>query len=204
MVHDRFATGGGEHQGAETEEGAGRNLEFHVNPAAGAGLGIHRTEFATTTEDEGHHVTLRGFRAVDRQGFDWLALDAINLLHDDGGLTHGEFEAFAAHRFDEDAQVHEATAGHLPRVIPRDAVDAEGDVLFEFLDEALADLAAGDELSVATSKRRIVDAEGHGHSGLVDTDRSHGTGVLKVGDGLFSKTTPLTQTTCLFRSILTL
>lgn len=63
------------------------------------------------------------------------------------------------------------------------AVHAEGDVLLEFLDEAFADLAAGDELAVASGEGRIVDAEGHGHGGLVDADGRHRTGVLDVGDG---------------------
>jgi hypothetical protein len=86
VVQNDIAIGGGEHQGAQTEESAGRNLKFHVNPATGASLGVHRAEFATTTEDEGHYIALEGFGAIDSQNLDGLALCfSTEVLHS----THG-------------------------------------------------------------------------------------------------------------------
>ena len=103
---------------------------------------------------------------------------------DDVGFADADLVAFAAHVFEEDAQVHEAAAGDGEFFGGGARVDAEGDVAFEFLAEAVADLAAGDVLAVAAGEGAVVDAEGHGHCGFVDGDGGQARGAVGAGDGV--------------------
>jgi hypothetical protein len=76
-----------------------------------------------------------------------------------------------------------AAAGHFEHVGVSGVVDAQGDVLQQFLFEALADLAAGDVLAFTTGQRRGVDHEVHGQGRLVDRDRLHAFEAVRVAQG---------------------
>ena len=94
---------------------------------------------------------------------------------------------FAAHRLDQDGQVHLAAAHDAERVGRGRILDLEGDVLEQLAVEAVADLAGGDVLALLAGKRRVVDREGHLDRGVVDLDkgqRLHLAGVAqRVADG---------------------
>ena len=75
-----------------------------------------------------------------------------------------------------------ATAGHFEYVGIAGVVDTQGNVLEQFLLEALADLAAGHELAFAAGERRGVDHEVHGQRGFVHRNRRHALGALGVAD----------------------
>ncbi len=72
------------------------------------------------------------FGYVDDEHFDGLALVAVEFLEDDLGLGDLKLEAFAAHVFDEDAEVKQAAAGDAERVGGAGVFDAEGDVGLQF------------------------------------------------------------------------
>ncbi len=76
-----------------------------------------------------------------------------------------------------------ATTSHFEHVGVARVGDAQGDVLQQFLLEALANLAAGDVLAFAAGQRRGVDHEVHGQRGLVDRDRLHAFETLGVAQG---------------------
>ncbi len=114
---------------------------------------MHRCHFTLAAR---HHVDhLRGelFRHVDGQFFDRLALLSVNLLVDNLRLAHLQFVTFAAHRFDEDGEVKHAAAANNPRVARLVALHTQGEVLFEFLFEAVVDVARGAELTLFAEER---------------------------------------------------
>ena len=61
--------------------------------------------------------------------------------------------------------------------------DAQGHVVLQFAMQALADLAAGDELAFAADQRRGVHLEVHGQRRLVDRDGLEAFGGDRVADG---------------------
>src|SRR5205085_9414429 len=62
--------------------------------------------------------------------------------------------------------------------------DAQRDVALELRVEALAKLAAGDELSFAPGEWAVVHAERHAKGGLLDADGRKGPWIGSVGDGV--------------------
>ena len=68
-------------------------------------------------------------------------------------FADGELVALAAHVFDEDAQVQQAAAGDFEGVLVGGFLDLEGDVAFQFLEEAFAEVAAGDVFAFLADER---------------------------------------------------
>ncbi len=59
---------------------------------------------------------------------------------------------------------------------------AESHVRFQLLEQAVAELPAGDVSSSLADERRIVDAKDHVQSRLVDEDGGQRLGVIEVGN----------------------
>ena len=62
---------------------------------------------------------------VDREAFGGLMQGVVDLAQQHGGLSHGEFEALAAHCFDEDRQLQLASTLDFPGVGPLGGHDPE-------------------------------------------------------------------------------
>ena len=108
VVHDGLALGGGEDASAHTDEGSGGDFEDAMGDAVASG--IHRDEFAFSFADDLHDGADGVIGAVDDEFFEWFALDAFDFAFDDDGAADSELEAFAAHGFEEDAEMEEASA----------------------------------------------------------------------------------------------
>ena len=178
---DRLALGGGQQVGAEAHEAARRDLELQERPVA-ARFHPHEGGLAPRGELDGGAHEL--FGDLDGEFLDGLAALAADGLVQHLGLAHLQFEALAAHRLDEHRQVQDAAAVDHEGIGIQARLDAEGEVLFQFLLEALLDVAGGHELAVLAEERGVVDHEQHRHRGLVDGDRGEGLRVLDVGDGV--------------------
>jgi hypothetical protein len=107
---------------------------------------------------------------------------AIDLLDDYARASDRQFIPFAAHRFEQDRQVQFAASGNQEAVGVRSLLDAQRHVGQQLLAQALADLAAGDELAFGAGVRRVVDHEGHVQRRLVDAQHRQRFGFLGVGD----------------------
>ena len=111
-------------------------------------------------------------------------LAVLILLEDDLGTAHGKLEAFAAHGLDEDGHLELAAALDQEGVLVGGVFHAHGHVAQAFAVQAVADHAALHQLAFTAGQGRGVDAEAHGHGGLVHADARQGAGVLAGADGV--------------------
>ena len=109
---------------------------------------------------------------------------AVDGLGNHLGLTHGQFEAFAAHLLHEDSQGELATALNFPRVRTLGGQNLDGHVTDQLAVQAVLHLTCGDLCALdAASQRGGVNTDGHGDRRIVHLDQRQGLGVLSVGEG---------------------
>ena len=180
--HNALALGVGKELVAVAEQAARRDEEFDLHAGA----------------DRRHldHVALAGADLLDDRA-DALSghvhdqtLDGLALLAVDGLVQHArgrdlELIALAAHGLDEDGQRHFAAARDVEGVHRAlDLGHAQRNVLERFAEQALAQLAGGDELAVAARKGGIVDGEGHLHRRRGDLHKGQRLHALGRADGV--------------------
>src|SRR5690606_30621779 len=97
-----------------------------------------------------------------------------------------ELVAFAAHRLDQDAKVQFAAAADDEAVRLIAVLDAQGDVLPDFVEQALAQAARGAEadFAFAPRKRGCIDAEGHADSRFFDRNRRQAFRDFGIANGV--------------------
>ena len=93
----------------------------------------------------------------------------------DDDLRHRnlEFEAFAAHFFDEDGEMQLAAASDAEHIGAVCFGNVQGDVALRFLLETCPELAAGDRIAIFAGEGRIVDEEHHFQGWFFDLDERH-------------------------------
>ena len=167
-VHDALAVGVGQELAAIAEQAAAGHTELDAG-AAVHHLHVHQDGLAGA--QSGHDVALIDLGHVDD--------NALHRLHDLAVLLVGQnvrgadlqLIALAAHRLDQDGQVHFAAAHDAEGIVRGGILDLQGDVLQQLTHQAVTDLAGGDVLALLAGKRGIVDREGHFHRGIVDLDK---------------------------------
>ena len=164
----------------EADEAARRDAVLDAHAAAAVVL--HVLELALAAAQRFHHAALVAFVDVDGQRFERLVHDAVDGLGEHARLADRELVAFAAHVLDEDREMQLAAARDAEHVGVGGHVDAQRDVALELAHEALADLAAGDELAFLAGERRGVHLEVHDERGLVDRDRRQRVGLVDLVD----------------------
>ena len=178
---NRLALAGGEEVGAKAHETAGRDLELQQRPVTARFHPYESGLAARGDLDRGAHELLGN---LDGEFLDRLAALAADGLVQHLGLADLQLEALTAHRFDEHRQMEDAAAVDHEGIGIQARLDAEGEVLFQFLLQAFLDVAGGHELAVLAEERGVVDHEEHRHGRLVDGDRGEGFRILDVGDGV--------------------
>ena len=167
--------------GLEADQATRGNVVFQ--PGAALAVGFHVGQFAATAADFFHHAALVFVFQVDGEVFIRLALLAVDFLVHHARLADGQLEAFAAHVFQQDGEVQFATAGDAEHVGVAGFIDAQRDVDQQFLGQAFADLAAGDELAFGAGQRRRVDHEVHVQRRFVHRQHRQADRVFAVADG---------------------
>ena len=109
---------------------------------------------------------------------------ALHLALDHAGHADAHLEAFAAHVFEEDAQMHQASSRDHEFFRSFTLLDLQGHVAFQFLVEAILELARGDKLAFTSNEGTVIDPEGHMQGGFIDEDRRQGGWILEAGDGV--------------------
>ena len=120
---------------------------------------------------------------------DGKLLDGFAALSVDGfvqhlGLADLEFEAFAAHGFDEHRKVQHTAAEYHEGIGVQARFHAQGQVLFQLAVQAVLDVAGRDVFAVFPEEGGIVDGKEHAHRGFVHGDGRQGLRVFEVGDGV--------------------
>ena len=144
----------------ESDQATRRNPVFDAHAALAVRL--HVLQLAAAAAEFFHDAALMGFLDIDGEQLVGLKLDAVGLLEDYARAGDGQFVAFAAHVLQQDGQVQFAAAGDEEDIGVGRVFDAQGDIGEQFLVEAFADLAAGDELAFLAGEGRGVDLEVHG------------------------------------------
>ena len=152
---------------------------------AGAG-GAHIGHFAFALRDFIDHGAGIGVVDIDGDFLDRLQLFAILGTHQHPRAADGQFEAFAAHGFDQHAELQFAAAGHFEIAIAGFG-DLERDIAFGFAQQALTDDAALHLVAFAAGIGAVIDRDGHGQGRRVDgvagNGRVHGQIAQGVGNG---------------------
>ena len=138
MVHDGRALRGVEQPRPQADQPAGRNREGHVRVLAAV---VHLDHLAAARADQFHHRAQLVVRHFDHQRLERLFGDAVALVQDHLRLADRKLVAFAAHGFDQHAQVQQAAAGDGVGIAALDRLDPQGDVPLQLL--ASADRAGG-------------------------------------------------------------
>ena len=135
-----------------------------------------------------HDAALVLLLDVDHQLLDRLHQLAVDLLDDDFRTRHGQLEAFATHVLDQHRQVQFATTRDQELVRIGAFLDLQRHVVQRFALQALAQLAAGEELATAellvTGERRVVHLEGHADGRLVHGQGGQGFRRIERADGV--------------------
>ena len=171
--------GVGQELAAIAEQAAAGHTELDAGTAVHH-LHIHQDGLAGA--QSGHDVALIGLRHVDD--------DALHGLHDLAVLLVGQnvrgadlqLIAFAAHRLDQDGQMHLAAAHDAEGIVRGGILDLQGDILQQLAHQAVTDLAGGDILALLAGERGIVDREGHLDRGVVDLNKGQGLHLAGVAD----------------------
>ena len=79
-----------------------------------------------------------------------------------------QFEAFAPHGLDQDAELQFAAAGNFHGILLVGFAHAQRHIAFRFAQQAVADHAAGDLVAFGAGERRVIDAEDHRQRRRID------------------------------------
>ena len=163
--HDALALGIGQEFALVAEEAAGRDQEFQTHSAA---LRMHLLHLTLAGAEFFHDGTDTVFRHVDRNALDRFAALAVDLFKEYARRRDSELIAFSSHIFNEDREVHFASACDEEGIRRFGIGNAQGNVLEQFLIEALAELAGCDKLALSACERAVIDRECHFDSRFAD------------------------------------
>ena len=121
---------------------------------------------------------------IDNEALDGLVAHAVDLLIEHLGCADLEFISLAAHRLNEDGEVHLSSAADAKGVRGVGIFDTQGDVAQQLAVQPVAQVAGRDELALFARERRIVDREDHLHRGIGDLDKGNGIDAVKCADGI--------------------
>ena len=181
MRDDRLPFRGGEQGVAQADDPARRDVELDVQAVA---LHLHAEQFAFATAHQIDHFAAEGLRHLYGEHFDRLATLAVDLLVDHLRLAQLELVALAAHGLHQDTNVQNATTVDQQLVRAVRFLHAHRQVLLDLLEEAVAQVTAGDVFTLPAEERRGVDGEEHAHRGLVHLEAGQTFRVLEVSNGV--------------------
>ena len=150
----------------------------------GSPVGLHVNESALAFVEAFEDAADVFFGDLDVEGFvRFVAFACLVAADDDVRAGDEEFEAFAAHLFDEDGDLHGSAGGDGEDAGEVGVGDVDGDIGFGLAHEAVADLATGDVLAFAACAGAVVHGELHADGGRVDVDEGDGDVLVGSGEG---------------------
>ena len=135
---------------AQADQSARRDSEIHAH-AAGAVI-AHLDHFAAAAAKRFHDDADKILGNVDHQALERFELSAVFGAHYDFRLADHQFEAFAAHGFDQNRQLQFAAAQHAEGFRSVGILHADGDVGEQFLLQTIAQIARSQVVAFACRK----------------------------------------------------
>jgi hypothetical protein len=128
------------------------------SPGAGHAHVLHFTPPLTQTL---HAATDGIFRHIQHHELIGLTGVTVHFSINHLRLRDLELIAFAAHIFNQNAQVQFTPTGDGEAIGGISRLDPQRNVGFEFPHEAIAQLSGGDKLALLAGKGRVIDRKGH-------------------------------------------
>ena len=178
---DGLAVGGGEERVAQANDAARGNGEVKLHAVT---LGIDGAHLAFAAGDDVDDLGAELLGHQHRELLNRFAFLTIYLPDNHLGLTHLQLVALAAHGLDEDAEVQDAAPINEQGIGRGSLFHTQGQVFLQLFEEAVAQVAAGDEFAFLAEERRVVDGEEHAHRGFIHLDGGQWLRVLVVADGV--------------------
>ena len=167
----------GKELGAVTEQTSCGNVVVELLSCA---VELHINEGTLSGAELFHYGADVLLGNVDNDVLYGLTLYAVYLFIENSGVGAAELVALATHIFYKDGEVHLSSARDSEGVGGITVLNTERNILKELTIESCAEVTGGDELALLTCEGRVVDREGHLHSGLTDLDELEG---LDLGGG---------------------
>ncbi len=109
-IHHNRSASVGEQLTAQADQSTAGHAKFDAHAAVS--VIVHVQHFAFADTQLFHHYANEFFRHVYGQFLDWFHQFSIHPLGNDLGLSHHEFETFAAHHLDENRKLQFASSHH--------------------------------------------------------------------------------------------
>ena len=180
-MHNGLAGSGVQKTGTEADQAARRNVCINVH--ANAAL-IHLEDFAAALTQQFKGRPHAGGIGIEADALIRLMAHAIDFTLNDFWLTNGQLKAFAAHIFQEHAQVQQTASGdsEFIRAIARRY--AQCDVAAQLALKPFGDLPTGDKLAFLAHHWTVIDSEDHVQRWLVNLDARHRHLILDIHQGV--------------------
>ena len=169
VMNDRLALGRVEQPRSQADQAASGDRERQMTDTVVAGGQVDELSAASTCRLNHGPDVVGG--DINGQRLKRFVLLAVDHLDDDLRLADRKLVAFAAHRFDQDRQMQDASAGDEEFFFRASFFDAERDVVLKFSVEPIANVTASEKLAaVLAGQRRVVDREEHRQGRFINAD----------------------------------
>jgi Ca2+-transporting ATPase len=182
-AHQACAARGGQVLRAHAEKAAGRDVDFEANAS-------HALRFILGQDALALLEQLRDFAGellwqVEDGALHRLEASAVfRSLVKDLRLAHHELEAFTADLLNEDGELKFAAAEDSELVRRHAVLETQGNVVADFAQEAVTELARLDSFAFLAGQGRGVDGEHHGQGRLFDDDSRQRLDRIVTDDGI--------------------
>ena len=166
----------------EADEAAGGN--GGLDGGATAAVGLHVLEDAAAVAEDAHGAVGAFIRHFDEDGFEGLAVHAVNLTHNHLGAGDEHLVVLAAHLLHQNGNLHGAAGGYAEHAGQVGILHLDGDIRAHLAHQAVTDHTAGHVFAIAATQRTIVDAELHLYGGGLDSHEGKGLTFRVGGEGL--------------------
>ena len=186
MVQNDGPSGLGQQYVFKSHDTAGRNvvLQMHLTGPDVRVNEPHMPQFASALSELLDHGSLVGLRHLDGQLFVRLHDLVAFAMDNDLRLGDLQFVPFPSHLFDQDGEMQFPSSRHKKAISAVGLIDAERYIGLQLLEQALAQVARGEEFAFASGEWTVVDGEGHLYGRLINRHAREGNRVVGIGDGV--------------------
>ena len=129
---------------------------------------MHILQFCLTSAQLFHNRTNAFFRHINNHFFDWLVTLAIDFVIQNPRSRNAQFIAFSPHIFNQNGEVHFASAGNPKGIRAIGFGYTQRNVPQQFPHQTVTQLTRGYKFPLLTSKRAVVDTECHFYGRFTD------------------------------------
>ncbi|MCG3774574.1 MAG: hypothetical protein JW395_1397 [Nitrospira sp.] len=150
MRHNGFTCCRGQHGCSETNQSTARNFKFDVLHVS---FGFHDRHLPFSPAHQVNGLGSKFFRNINHQNLIRLTFLAVNFLDKHLGLTNGQLISFSSHGLNQYTKVQDTTTKYEEAVCTICFFYPEGKVFFRFFHQAIAQVTAGNKLTITAEER---------------------------------------------------